>query len=88
MPLVNGRYVRASAVKKPTPKPTPAPAPALVPEGLDLEEITKTISSIKSWLKTKPSQEDAMDVFQYEIDHSNRSGAIGDEGCLTEYLEK
>lgn len=86
MPLVNGRYVRASAVKKPASKPTPAPAPA--PEGLDLEKIAKTISSIKSWLKTEPSQEDAMDVFQYEIDHSNRSGAIGDEGCLTEYLEK
>jgi len=84
MPLVNGRYVRASAVKKPAPKPVPAPAL----EGLDFEAITKTISSIKSWLKTKPSQEDAMDIFQYEIDHSNRSGATGDEGCLTEYLEK
>lgn len=84
MPRVKGKYVRASAVKKSKPKP----APALVPEGLDLEAITKTISSIKSWLKTEPSQEDAMDVFQYEIDHSNRSGAIGDEGCLTEYLEK
>lgn len=87
MPLgPDGRYVKASDVKKPAPKPTPTPAPA--PEGLDLEAITKTISSIRSWLKTEPSQEDAMDVFQYEIDHSNRSGAIGDEGCLTEYLEK
>lgn len=77
-----GRYVRATAKKK------AAPAPAPEAQGLDLEGITKTVSSIKKWLKTEPSQSDAMEVFQYELDHSNRTSAVGPEGCLTEYLEK
>ena len=82
MPLgPDGKYVRSLA---PKPKATAAPEP----QGLDLEGITKTVSSIKKWLKTEPSQSDAMEAFQYELDNSNRSSAVGSEGCLTEYLEK
>ena len=58
------------------------------PEGLDFAEITRTLSTIREWLESeKPSQESAMDVFQYELKNANRSGAVGDGGCLTEYLE-
>ena len=75
-----GKYVRARAGQD-----APSPAP---PKSVALEDITKTVSSIKKWLKTKPSKEEAMDVFQFELDHSNRSSAVGPEGCITEYLEK
>jgi hypothetical protein len=58
------------------------------PEGLDLAEVTRTLATIKEWLESeKPSQEAAMEVFQYELKNANRTGAVGDEGCLTEYLE-
>ena len=58
------------------------------PPGLDFAEITRTLSTIRSWLESsKPSQEQAMEVFQYELKNANRAGAVGDDGCLTEYLE-
>ena len=82
MPLgSDGKYVRSLS-------PRTAPSTSATSPGLDLEGITKTVSSIKTWLKTGPSQADAMDAFQYEIDHSNRTSAVGSDGCLTEYLEK
>jgi len=83
-PLFNGRYVQ----QLPTKSAPKKEAPALESEDLDLAEITQTISAIKAWLKTTPSQEEAMEVFQYELDHLNRSGAVGPSGCLTTYLEK
>ena len=75
-----GKYIRGGA--------TPPALSSVTPDALDAEGITKTVSSIKKWLKTQPSQEDAMDVFQFELDHSNRSSAVGPEGCITEYLEQ
>tara|TARA_R100000654_G_scaffold68492_2_gene97510 strand:- start:201 stop:488 length:288 start_codon:yes stop_codon:yes gene_type:complete len=66
------------------------PKAAVVKEApdLDFEAITRTLATIKEWLESEaPSQEDAMKVFQYELDNANRTGAVGDEGCLTEYLE-
>tara|TARA_R100001443_G_scaffold13374_3_gene23328 strand:+ start:110 stop:382 length:273 start_codon:yes stop_codon:yes gene_type:complete len=72
-----------------------AEAPSEIPQettetvdSLDLAEVTRTLATIKEWLESeKPSQEDAMEVFQYELKNANRTGAVGDEGCLTEYLE-
>jgi hypothetical protein len=86
MPLWNGRYVQQLPTTS-APKEEASEAP-VEPEDLDLAEITQTISAIKAWLKTTPSQEEAMEVFQYELDHLNRSGAVGPSGCLTTYLEK
>ena len=54
---------------------------------LDLELITKTVSSIRSWLKTAPTQEEAQQVFDYEVANSNRVSAVGEEGCLTTFLQ-
>jgi hypothetical protein len=54
---------------------------------LDFEAITKTLSAMKKWLATEPSLEDASAVAEYEKAHVNRSGAVGEEGCLTLYLE-
>ncbi len=54
---------------------------------LDLELITKTVSSIKSWLETDPTQEEAQQVFDYEVANSNRVSAVGEDGCLTTFLQ-
>lgn len=54
---------------------------------LNLELITKTVSSIKSWLETNPTQEEAQQVFDYEVANSNRVSAVGEDGCLTTFLQ-
>lgn len=54
---------------------------------LNLELITKTVSSIKSWLETDPTQEEAQQVFDYEVANSNRVSAVGEDGCLTTFLQ-
>lgn len=53
----------------------------------DFEATTRTLSAMKKWLDTSPSREDALAVMEYEKAHINRSGAVGEEGCLTLYLE-
>lgn len=55
---------------------------------LDCAALLKTVSTLKKWLKTKPTQEDAMTVFQHEKDTLNRNSAVGTDGCLTEYLKQ
>lgn len=59
-----------------------APKPSL-----NLDLITKTVSSIKKWLGSDPSLEDAQKVFDYEVANSNRVSAVGEEGCLTLFLQ-
>ena len=54
---------------------------------LDLDAITKTLSAMRAWLESSPSTEDVSSVVEYEKAHANRSGAVGDEGCLTLYLK-
>lgn len=54
---------------------------------LDLETITRTVSSIKSWLSSDPALEDVQQVFDYEVANSNRVSAVGEEGCLTTFLQ-
>ena len=64
-----------------------AKAPKKGPVTLDVEAITRTLSAMKKWLDTSPSREDVSAVMDYEKAHINRSGAVGEEGCLTLYLE-
>jgi len=54
---------------------------------LDLESITRTVSAIKSWLASSPTLEAARVVFEYEVEGSNRVSAVGEEGCLTLFLQ-
>ncbi len=54
---------------------------------LDLGLIAKTVSSIKSWLETGPTKEEAQQVFDYEVANSNRVSAVGEDGCLTTFLQ-
>lgn len=54
---------------------------------LDPALITKTVSTIKKWLKTNPSVKEVQQVFDYEVTNSNRVSAVGKEGCLTLILQ-
>lgn len=53
---------------------------------LDFKQITRTVSSIKTWLKTSPTAEEAELVAEYERENDNRTSAVGESGCLTLYL--
>ena len=67
---------------------TTGPAPADNPvEALDLDNIVKTVSAMKKWLKTSPSKKDVQFVIEYETANANRTSAVGESGCLTLYLE-
>jgi|15BtaG_2_1085339.scaffolds.fasta_scaffold01594_3 hypothetical protein len=80
-----------AAPKKTAPALAPPPAVLDVPdvpvEALDLDNIVKTISSMKSWLETDPSADDVEFVAEYETANANRTSAVGVNGCLTLYLE-
>ena len=66
---------------------SPAAVPVDDSSDLDLEKITKTVSSIKAWLKTKPPLDDVSLVVEYEKSNADRSSTVGSSGCLTLYLE-
>ena len=67
---------------------TTGPAPADTPvEALDLDNIVKTISAMKKWLKTSPSKKDVQFVIDYETANAKRTSTVGESGCLTLYLE-
>lgn len=60
---------------------------AILVSSLDFQKITRTVSSIKNWLKKKPTTENVIEVISYEKKHENRTSAIGEYGCLTNYLD-
>jgi len=57
------------------------------PQDLDLDAIMRTVSSIRDWLASSPPLTEALEVFEYEKSDSNRISAVGEEGCLTLYLQ-
>ena len=73
-------YLSLSSTEADSTEDTPEPA-------LDFESITRTVSSIKSWLSSDPSAEAAQQVFDYESANSNRVSAVGEDGCLTQFLK-
>jgi len=75
-----GCFVYLSSTGVDNTEDTPASA-------LDFESITRTVSSIKSWLSSDPSAEAAQQVFDYESANSNRVSAVGEDGCLTQFLK-
>lgn len=60
--------------------------PAPVVASLSAEKVTKTVASIRKWLKTGPAKKAVESVVAYEKAHENRVSAVGKDGCLTNYL--